>query len=110
VFRSAHFEIKRRRLGEITDSFFDFERRVEDVKARNSRGSRAGRQEARQHSHRGCLAGAVRSQEADDLAPLDFERNVIDSRVTRIPLGKRSFTLIIEFSFLELRVSVLSLP
>ena len=45
-----------------------------------------GRQEAGEHAHRGGFAGAVRPQEADDLAFFYFERDVVDSDVAGVSL------------------------
>jgi len=73
VFGGSHLMIKRRRLGEIADALLNFERRFDDIKTGNCRRARAGRQKARQHPHRGRLAGAIRSQKADDLAFLDLK-------------------------------------
>ena len=46
---------------------------ADDVVAGNARGARGGRQQRGEHEHGGRLAGAVRAQEAIDLARLDAE-------------------------------------
>ena len=109
VFCSTHLEIERRGFGEIANPSLDFERRFDDIKTGNGCSARTGRQEARQYPHRGGLAGAIRSQKADDLASLDLERDVIHSGVAGVPLGK---ILHINHRFFVLKVScpVLSPP
>ena len=37
-----------------------------------------GFQQRSQHLDRGCLAGAIRAQKCEDLAPLDLQRDVVD--------------------------------
>src|SRR6185295_20070923 len=51
-----------------------------DRAARQHGRSARRRQEAAEDAHQRRLAGAVRSQQADDRAPLDLERHVVERR------------------------------
>jgi hypothetical protein len=44
--------------------------------------------EARDHLQRGCLAAARRSEQRDELALVDGERDVVDRRVVAVALGQ----------------------
>ena len=60
-----------------TDAAFDGDRIARDVDAFN-RGAAAGGQHARgQNTDRGCLAGAVRTQQAKEFAGRHAERNPV---------------------------------
>jgi len=84
----AHFGIERRRLGQVSDRAPRGERVAEDVVARDRRRAVGGRQEARQHAHRGGLAGAVGPEEAHDFAGLHREGDVRDRHQIAVSLGE----------------------
>ncbi len=58
---------------EITDHALRLERLVFHVVSADGHATGAGREEARDHLHRGGFAGAVRAQKAQHFAFLDFE-------------------------------------
>jgi len=61
---------------------------LEDVKAGDRSGAGRGRKKTRQHAHGGGLAGAVGPEEADDLAFVNLEGDVVHSGVASVPLGQ----------------------
>src|SRR5262249_9294336 len=73
---------------QVADAAPDLEGLLEYVIARHARGPAGGRHEAGQDPH-GCrLARAVRAEEADDLALLDREGDVLDGRNRPVALGE----------------------
>ena len=74
VFAHAHFVVQRIVLRHVTDAPPDFLGIMKYVQPGHPRRARGGRQEARQNPHGGAFAGAVRPEQADDLAASDRER------------------------------------
>ena len=88
IFFHLHFGVQRWSLGQVADAFLDLHRFLEDVEAGHRRSAFGGRQKTRQDTHRGRLPRPVRSQKADNLALLDFKRDVVDSDIPRVPFSK----------------------
>jgi hypothetical protein len=61
---------------------------LEDIKAGHGGGARRGWKKARQHAHGSGLAGAIGPEKADDLPFMNLKGDVVNSRVTSVPLGK----------------------
>ena len=80
VFDDAHVRIERRRFGKIPGAALRLDRLIEHVEARDDGFAVRGRHIARQNPHRRRLAGAVRAEEAENLAALDSEADVVDRR------------------------------
>src|SRR6185295_724623 len=78
ILEDAHVGVERRRLGQVPRPAFGLDRLVEDVEAGDNGFALGRRHVAGQYPHRRRLAGAVRAEEAEDLAPLDAEADVLD--------------------------------
>src|ERR1700728_1286334 len=61
---------------------------LENVEASHVAGTSGGRQKAGQNPHRGGFTGAVRPQESNDLALLDFKGNVVHGDSACVSLGQ----------------------
>src|SRR5262249_23741977 len=72
-FEGAHLRIERRALGQVAEAGPHLERLIEHVVSVDARGAARRRDEARQDAHRRRFAGAVRAEEAYDLAAFDLE-------------------------------------
>ena len=72
-----HIGIKRRMLGEGADQLFCFVGAFEYVEAADGGAAGGHRKIPRQNVHRRRLSGAVRAEEADDIAFVDRERDVV---------------------------------
>ena len=80
VLADPHLRVERERLGEVAEMALGLERPGEDVDAGQGDPSRRRREEPRDHPHRGRLPGSVRAEEAEDLAILDAEADIVDGR------------------------------
>src|SRR5208282_1677775 len=69
-----HLGVERRRLRQVADTPADLERLGKDIESVDQHGAGSRRHEARDNPHRGGFAGAVRPQEAKDLAAIRLER------------------------------------
>src|SRR5207244_8207205 len=69
--------IERGRLGDVADAPLDFERLRHDVEARHDRPAVPGSQHAGEDPDGGRLAGAVRSEEPENLAGLDAKIQIV---------------------------------
>ena len=74
----GHVGVERRRFRQVAGAPLGFDRLVEDVEAGDDRFALGGRHVAGQDAHRRRLAGAVGAEEAEDLAALDAEADVVD--------------------------------
>ena len=72
-----HVRIERRRLRQIAGAALGFDRLVEDVEARDDRLAFRGRHVAGQNAHGRRLARAVWAEEAENLASLDTEAEIV---------------------------------
>ena len=77
IFDDAHVGVERRRLRQIAGAAFGLDRLVEDVEPGDDGVAFRGRHVAGQDPHRRRLAGAVRSEEAEDLPALDAKAHVV---------------------------------
>ncbi len=83
-----HLVVERRRVGQEADPPANLVGIAGDVDAID-RHLAGGRQEhAPQHLQRGALPGAVEAQEADHLAALDGEAEIVDGGVLAVVLGQ----------------------
>ena len=80
ILADRHVRVERRRFRQIAGPALGLDRLVEDVEARDDGFALGGRHEAGEDAHRRRLAGAVRAEEAEDLAALDAEADVVDRR------------------------------
>src|SRR5205823_26506 len=78
VLGDAHLEVERDRLGHVADLLARLEALLADVVSRDGHLPARHSEEAREDAEGRALAGAVRSEEPDDLALVDFERHVVD--------------------------------
>ena len=88
VLGGAHLRVERRSLRQVADAPLDLQRVLEHVEAGHGGGAIGGREKAREHAHGGGLPGAVRSEEADNLALLYLEGNVVHSGISRVSFGQ----------------------
>src|SRR5689334_20869768 len=77
VFGDGQLRIERRIFWQIAEMGLGRHWLVQQVDAANSDRARRGRKIAGQHSHRGGLAGPVRSEEAEDFAALQLEAHAV---------------------------------
>src|SRR5713226_2624962 len=84
----AHVTVKRRVLRQISNQAPRFERVRKDIEVVDDDRPRGRRHVTRDDAHRGGLARAVGSQEAQDLTALGLEGNVPDGDETAIRLGE----------------------
>ena len=82
VIAHRHVQINGRLFGQVTDAALDLQRRLENVKSRDPRSPRGGRQKSREHAHCRRLARAIGTEKSQDLARLEFKAQ----RVYRGPL------------------------
>ena len=75
---TRHVGIERRRFRQVAGAPLGFDRLIEDVEPGDDRLALGRRHVAGQDAHRRRLAGAVRPEEAEDLAALDAEADVVD--------------------------------
>src|SRR5713101_9935637 len=84
----SHVAVKRRVLRQISNQAARLERVREDIEVVDYDRPRRRRHVPRDDPHRGGLARAVGSQEAQDLTALGLEGNVLDGDETAIRLGE----------------------
>ena len=78
VLFDAQLEVARHRLRDDADRAAHAVGLLDDVEAVDERGARGRRQQRRQHADQRRLAGAVRAEQAEDLAFLDGEADAVD--------------------------------
>ena len=71
VFVDGHVRVEGRRFGKVAGAPLGFDRLVDGLPV-------GRRQEAGEDAHRRGLAGAVRSEKAEDFAPLHAETDIVD--------------------------------
>jgi hypothetical protein len=86
VFGDRHVGVERRRFRQVADAPLGLDRLIKDIEAGDDGFAVRGRHVAGQDPHGRRLAGAVRAEEAEDLAALDAEADVVDGRDTAISL------------------------
>ncbi len=86
VVRDRHVGVERRRFRKVAGSPLGLDRLLEHVVAGDDRFSVCGRHVAGQHAHRRRLAGAVGSEEPENLPALRLEAHVIDGRDRAVSL------------------------
>ncbi len=77
VVAHRHLRIERRVLRQVADALLHLERLLEDVEAAHFHAAARRRDHAGEDAHGGGLAGAVGSEEAQDLARLHLEGDVL---------------------------------
>ena len=87
VFDDLHFGVKRRGFGQVADALLDLLRVLQHVEAGDGGLAGRGREEAGEDAHRGGFPGAVRAEEADDLALFHLEGDVVYGDSTCVSLG-----------------------
>jgi hypothetical protein len=80
VLPHGEFPIEREGLRHVADPAADSDVAAGHRFSEQKRLALGGRKQAGEHLHGGRLAAPVRSQKAEDLAPLDGERHMIDGR------------------------------
>ena len=88
VFAHRHLGVQRRRFREVTGPALRFDRLLEDVEPGNDRLAFGRRHVAGQDAHGRRLAGAVRTEKAEDFSALDAEGQVIDRGDAAVALGE----------------------
>src|SRR5207244_9724065 len=83
-----HLEVERGAFRGVSQAPARGERRPHDVEAVDEGPSGGGWEDPREHPERGRLAGAVGTEEADYLASLDVERDVLDGGSAPEALGQ----------------------
>src|SRR5262249_19659764 len=78
VLADPHFWIQRYALGQVAHALPDFHAVVDRVEAGNAGNTAAGREIRGEYAHDGRLAGAVVTEQADDLVFLDVKTDVVD--------------------------------
>ena len=78
ILEDAHVGVERRRLRQVAGAALGLDRLVEDVEPGDNGFAFGGRHVAGQDAHRRRLAGAVGSEEPENLAALDPEADVVD--------------------------------
>ena len=86
VLADGHVGVEGRRLGQVARAALRLDRVFEDVIPGDDGLALGGRHVSGEDPHRRRLAGAVRAEEAEDLASLDAEADVLDGRETAIAL------------------------
>src|SRR6185312_4503758 len=76
------------RIRHVADAALDLERLSHRVEARDPHPSLAGLGQAQQHQDRRRLAGAVRPEQAEDLAGPDLEVDAVDGRRALVALDQ----------------------
>ena len=87
VLAHRHVRVERRRFRQVAGAALGFDRVREDVEPGHRRLAFGRRHVAGQDPHRGGLAGAVRPEEAEDLAPLDTKTDVVHGRDPAVAFG-----------------------
>ncbi len=87
ILPDGQFGIEREALRHIADARAALLRTAIDLLAEQQGLAGCRRQKARQHFHRRRLAAAVRADEAEDLAALDREIDMIDGGESRRSFG-----------------------
>src|ERR1019366_5457530 len=80
ILPDREFRIKGERLRHVADEIARTHVACVEGLSEQQRLALGGRQQACQHFHGGGLAAAVRTEEAEDLAPLDHEVHPVDCR------------------------------
>ena len=88
VRMGGHVVVERDDLREVADVAAALQRIARHVVLGDEHVTARGHQVAGHHLHGGGLAGAVGSQEADDLALLDVEGDVVDGQPLPVVLGE----------------------
>jgi hypothetical protein len=88
VVADGHVRVERRRFRQVADAALGLERLIEDVEPGNDGLAGGGRHVARQDAHGRGLAGPVGAEEAEDLALVDAERDVVDRGDAAVLLGE----------------------
>ena len=88
ILVDGHLQVQRRALREIAEARANVQGVVEDVMALHLRHARGGRDEAREDAHGGRLAGAVGTEEADDLAAAHLEADIVERTERAVTLGQ----------------------
>jgi hypothetical protein len=88
VFADAHLRIERDRFGHVADLRACLEARVADVVAGDDDLAARRAEEAGEDAQRSALARAVRPEEADDLAFVHLEREVVDCDLRSVALDQ----------------------
>src|SRR5262249_55908778 len=83
-----HVGVEWRGLGQVPDPAANLGRLLEDVEATHANGAGGGGEKAGDHSQRGGLAGAVRSEESEDLSRGRREGDVLDRREVAVPFAQ----------------------
>src|SRR5262249_23645408 len=91
VFHDAHFPVQRAVLRHVADSPADFDGLPEDVKSVDGGFARGSGEVAGEDAHGGRFAGAVGSQEADNLPGGDVEGNVLHGGIIAVVLGQVAY-------------------
>src|ERR1700674_3017266 len=78
--------VERRLARDVTDQSFDGDRVVPAVEARDARAARVGSEKRHEDADRRGLAGAVGTEEAEDLAFGDLERDIDDAALAAVAL------------------------
>ena len=84
VFPHAHFGIQRIVFRHVTDAAAHFLRLVKHIEARDAHRAGRRRQETRKNPHGRAFARAIRSEQADNFAARDRERNARHRRATGV--------------------------
>ena len=80
ILFDGHVGIEGRCFRQVARSAFGFDRLIEHIEPGDHGLALRSGHVARQDAHRGRLAGAVRTQEPENLAALDAEADVVDGR------------------------------
>src|SRR5262249_17438734 len=84
----GHVVVEWRVLGQIADAAPDLGGLLEDVEAAHANGARGGRQEPGDDTEGGGLAGAVWTEEAEDLSRMGGEGEVLDRCEVAVPFAQ----------------------
>ena len=88
VLAHRHLRVERRRLREVSGPALGFDRLLEDVESGDDRLALSRRHVAGQDAHGRRLAGAVWSEEPEDLSALDAEGQVVDRSDAAVAFGE----------------------
>jgi hypothetical protein len=86
ILADFHVRVQRRTFRQIADPLFHFQRLLQHIESGHVCRSGGRRQKAGQDPHRRRLPRAIRTEESDNLAFLNFKGNIVDSDVTRVSL------------------------
>jgi hypothetical protein len=77
VVEHQHVMVQGGRFRQVAEDFFDFQKLVLNAIVPYLNATGSGLQETGQHAQRGGLAGAVGTEQPQDLASLDVERDLV---------------------------------